>query len=638
MQRGPEFGLDRDVQAAVVTGQLPVQPPPPGGFGLEGEMAAAGPLPPAAPGLHHAAAQQFQQQQQQQQYGPPLPQQYGLDTDIARAQGQGPSYGPPYPYGQYGQELDDDDPEYDQQVWQQPFADTFSLEQLPPDQQWLHLSARQAERVMLDLAARGQVPKVVDVRDVREKLLDSTAPPRLAYLAAVEQHALPDHRLPPTCRPSLLQTKLKAGQNRLRTLLTPILEPGSQGFVDLSYGADGGLQPETGRVWQFGLSLVQADAVGKTGLQRVRAPCLFIARMALFDRRANRFLGNVLGVRPRGIGHADKLWEFNPEEQVIVRCGCVQADPQSGTRLVTDDALSVYVEFNTSYRLQVEDTVNMPLSEKKSSQLLDEVTTCWAMISFKKCAVLQREVSISVPLYYGSIYDPKPMDAYYAAQRAKTPIRSAFKSRPNPVLQFRAGPLGAGKPPLVPYAFMPATMLGTHDLGTALAAYRMCLSLSLARGSGPFAPLPDPVLAGFPHLLADHHVLAEFLTKWRDITTKMTAILDVGCCSPDVLPPLAALVEGFRRCAIELIPITHSPSLPQRHINNFVEFQGHRLRVVQRYCHVLDPATNRILGARHPVEPLSHAGFEYLHAPFDVSEVRLCMADRLEKPHAFYKH
>lgn len=58
---------------------------------------------------------------------------------------------------------------------------------------------------------------------------------------------------------------------RLRTLLTPILEPGSQGFVDLSYGADGGLQPETGRVWQFGLSLVQADAVGKTG-ERRRAP------------------------------------------------------------------------------------------------------------------------------------------------------------------------------------------------------------------------------------------------------------------------------------------------------------------------------------------------------------------------------
>lgn len=73
------------------------------------------------------------------------------------------------------------------------------------------------------------------------------------------------------------------------------------------------------------------------GLQRVRAPCLFIARMALFDRRANRFLGNVLGVRPRGIGHADKLWEFNPEEQVIVRCGCVQVGWWGKPRVVGCD-------------------------------------------------------------------------------------------------------------------------------------------------------------------------------------------------------------------------------------------------------------------------------------------------------------
>ncbi len=120
MQRGPQFGIDRDVHEAVVGGQLPVQPPPPSGFGLEGEVAAAGPLPPAAPGMQQAAVQQMQQpqfqQQPQLQYGPPLPQQYGLDNDIARAQGQGPSYGPPYPYGQYGQEQDDDDPEYDQQV------------------------------------------------------------------------------------------------------------------------------------------------------------------------------------------------------------------------------------------------------------------------------------------------------------------------------------------------------------------------------------------------------------------------------------------------------------------------------------------------------------------------------------------
>jgi hypothetical protein len=37
---------------------------------------------------------------------------------------------------------------------------------------------------------------------------------------------------------------------------------------------------------------------------------------------------------------------------------------------------------------------------------------------------------------------------------------------------------------------------------------------------------------------------------------------------------------------------------------------------------VIDAKTNTVVGARHPVEPLSHAGFEYLHAPFDVAEVR----------------
>lgn len=52
---------------------------------------------------------------------------------------------------------------------------------------------------------------------------------------------------------------------RLRKLVEPILDPGGQGFVDLSYTPDGALLPESSRVWQFGLALVQADAVGKTG-------------------------------------------------------------------------------------------------------------------------------------------------------------------------------------------------------------------------------------------------------------------------------------------------------------------------------------------------------------------------------------
>ena len=48
-----------------------------------------------------------------------------------------------------------------------------------------------------------------------------------------------------------------------------------------------------------------------------------------------------------------------------MRCNCVQSDPRSGTRLINDEHLSLYIEFNTSYRLTVEDTRGMPPSERK---------------------------------------------------------------------------------------------------------------------------------------------------------------------------------------------------------------------------------------------------------------------------------
>lgn len=38
--------------------------------------------------------------------------------------------------------------------------------------------------------------------------------------------------------------------------------------------------------------------------------------------------------------------------------------------------------------------------------LVDELTTCWAMISLKRCAELVRDMTISVPLYTGSIFEP----------------------------------------------------------------------------------------------------------------------------------------------------------------------------------------------------------------------------------------
>ncbi len=52
---------------------------------------------------------------------------------------------------------------------------------------------------------------------------------------------------------------------RLCDILQPSLEPGQQGFLDLAFTADGALIEDAAHVWQFGLSLVRAEGVGKTG-------------------------------------------------------------------------------------------------------------------------------------------------------------------------------------------------------------------------------------------------------------------------------------------------------------------------------------------------------------------------------------
>lgn len=43
--------------------------------------------------------------------------------------------------------------------------------------------------------------------------------------------------------------------------------------------------------------------------------------------------------------------------------------------------------------------------------------------------------------------------------------------------------------------------------------------------------------------------------------------------------------------------------------------------MVDQFCCTTDPKTGLLAGDRPLVEPLSHAGFEFLHQPFDVAEV-----------------
>lgn len=43
----------------------------------------------------------------------------------------------------------------------------------------------------------------------------------------------------------------------------------------------------------------------------------------------------------------------------------------------------------------------------QASRMVDEVCSSWAMVSFRKCCTVGRETEVSVPLYYGSLYDPQ---------------------------------------------------------------------------------------------------------------------------------------------------------------------------------------------------------------------------------------
>lgn len=86
--------------------------------------------------------------------------------------------------------------------------------------------------------------------------------PRVLFLTGVfDLTRLPLLPLPLTVTASISLPLL----HRLKKLIEPVIEPGSQGFVDLSYLPDGSLAPERDRVWQFALSLVQVDGLGKTG-------------------------------------------------------------------------------------------------------------------------------------------------------------------------------------------------------------------------------------------------------------------------------------------------------------------------------------------------------------------------------------
>eukprot|EP00877_Chromochloris_zofingiensis_P009156 jgi/Chrzof1/4494/Cz14g15130.t1 len=485
---------------------------------------------------------------------------------------------------------------------------------------------------------------VVDVRDVAQRFWQGVHPNRLAYvnhlatLAPQSKLATqPGRKLPPNVMPSVLQHKLVSGSNTLDAVLTPTPSADGMSFADFHYDAQGTLQPEASNVWQFNFELVKALNVGPSGFMKAgRVPIGTVGRVALFDKQHNRFLGNVHSMPTSDIRGKESTWLWDQARgRCVVRCCCVQEDAVGGTHVVDADRISLYVELNVAYKLTVEDTPVLPENEVQARQLVDELTTCWAMISLRRCAELGREMEISVPLYMGSIYDPTLLKKVFDEDRRLHPLRSFFTPERQPVLTFAAGPTPFRPQPLVAYSLMPPTMVCSRAVAYALASYRLCLAQALARSGNPTSPLADVVLASFKGIVQDSAVRAEFEQAWSVKCQEMAGPEGwlASCSEVQSLPTTTELMSAFKQCVLAVAPLLHCSSLPPRHISNFVEYNTHRSNVAAAYCHVIDAKTGRKKGRRPAVEPLSHAGAEFLHMPFDVAETRLCLGDQYMKAH-----
>jgi hypothetical protein len=247
------------------------------------------------------------------------------------------------------------------------------------------------------------------------RLRAGAAPPKLAYIEHLARLAPQSNltlgaqqgrRLPANVRPSMLQLKQRQGGHDLASVLRPLPTPDGLSFVGFENNpATGRLQLSEGPAAgasQFRFELVRASAVGPTGFAGQRAPLRATARVGLLDRQRRRFLGNIHEMRTAEVGGDGSKWTWRADGAnggggaAVVRCDEAQPDPARGTRAVGADRVVLLVELNVAFRLTAEDAGALPAREERAAGLVDELTTCWAMISFGRCAALPREMEITV--------------------------------------------------------------------------------------------------------------------------------------------------------------------------------------------------------------------------------------------------
>jgi hypothetical protein len=191
-----------------------------------------------------------------------------------------------------------------------------------------------------------------------------------------------------------LQRKLVAGQHTAAAALAAHPTPDATSSRNLRLDDQGLLEPEATNVQQFAFTLERAVHVGPSGFLKQRQPLRSVARMVLFDRQQNKFIGPAHCIPAAFTSSKECTWTWEPHgapaaaplgssaatsssgssgssgplggaNTAVVRFDSVQADPVGGSRQLAADRLMLYVELNVAFPLTAEDAEVVPESERK---------------------------------------------------------------------------------------------------------------------------------------------------------------------------------------------------------------------------------------------------------------------------------
>ena len=134
-----------------------------------------------------------------------------------------------------------------------------------------------------------------------------------------------------------------------------------------------------------------------------------------------------------------------------------------------------------------------------------------------------------------------------------------------------------------------------------IATYREMASGEVAAvGPGLYVNTCNPTLRVLPSVLSDPHLAEELMDTWRRMTARWTTSQKKDSKRRQ------ELLEGL---TLKFWPLLHADAMPEVPVAGNVAASRHRAGVIKAYA------------GEHPVAALNRAPDDWLHRPFDVSEL-----------------